>query len=60
MPRVNSALLSKNVNKTVRLVGSVLGLQGSQAVLEASDKGQVVVHLTPVRVPSAFDVKERS
>jgi hypothetical protein len=48
VPRVNSSLLARYPDKTVRLVGRVIGSEGSQVILEASDKGQVVVSLAPV------------
>ncbi|KAI8928452.1 replication factor A protein 3 [Entophlyctis helioformis] len=44
-PRVNSALLLKNVGKTVRIVGKVTSINSTNAILEASDKGQVTVML---------------
>jgi hypothetical protein len=46
--RINSSMLTKYLNKPVLLVGKVLGLQGNKAILESTDKGQVVVHLSMV------------
>ncbi|KAL2918834.1 hypothetical protein HK105_201668 [Polyrhizophydium stewartii] len=45
-PRINSALLQKNVGRPVRLVGKVIGLNATHAFIEASDRGQVNVQLT--------------
>ncbi|KAH6560709.1 hypothetical protein BASA50_005016 [Batrachochytrium salamandrivorans] len=46
-PRINSSLLHKNIGRTVRLVGRLTLVNSQQAVLEASDKGQVNVLLAP-------------
>ncbi|KAJ3039296.1 hypothetical protein HK097_002876, partial [Rhizophlyctis rosea] len=43
-PRVNSAHLANFRGKTVRLVGRVLAVNGSNAILEAGDQGQVTVN----------------
>ncbi|KAI9338750.1 hypothetical protein BDR26DRAFT_794191, partial [Obelidium mucronatum] len=45
--RVNSQTLSRNINKSVSLVGRVVSFAGSYAVVEACDGGQVNVHLVP-------------
>jgi len=45
-PRVNSALLKQNAGVIVRITGKILQHQGSQVILEASDHGQVNVHLS--------------
>ncbi|ORY47783.1 hypothetical protein BCR33DRAFT_657973 [Rhizoclosmatium globosum] len=47
MTRVNSAMLSQNVNKSVTLVGRVVSFAGSYCVVEACDGGQVQVLLVP-------------
>ncbi|EGF82169.1 hypothetical protein BATDEDRAFT_23547 [Batrachochytrium dendrobatidis JAM81] len=44
-PRINSSMLHKNVGRTVRLVGRISLLNAQQAILEASDKGQVNILL---------------
>ncbi|KAJ3281483.1 hypothetical protein HK104_011447 [Borealophlyctis nickersoniae] len=50
--RVNSSHLSEYRGKTVRLVGKVLQIHGTQAIVEACDEGQVTVHLSPAGVLS--------
>ncbi|KAG0043227.1 60S acidic ribosomal protein P1-alpha 3 [Gryganskiella cystojenkinii] len=45
--RVNSAMLQKHVTESVRLVGRVESQNGTYAVIQASDKGQVQVHMSP-------------
>ncbi|CDZ96329.1 RPA3 [Phaffia rhodozyma] len=44
-PRVNSALLNEYRGKTVRLTCKIIKLNGDTAVVEASDQGQVDLHL---------------
>ncbi|KAJ1967036.1 hypothetical protein H4R35_006829 [Dimargaris xerosporica] len=46
-PRVNSGMLPQYTNTSVRLVGKVLQVQGTKAVLEASDHGKVTIDLMP-------------
>ncbi|KAL7416412.1 replication factor A protein 3-domain-containing protein [Mrakia frigida] len=43
--RVNSAMLGDFRGKTVRLTAKVVKLNGDTAIVEASDKGQVDLHL---------------
>ncbi|KAG0206116.1 hypothetical protein BGX28_002369 [Mortierella sp. GBA30] len=45
-PRVNSAMLSQYVGQPVRFVGKIIEQNGTRAVMAASDKGQVHVHMT--------------
>ena len=47
-PRINSSMFSKYQNRNVRIVGRTIGIQGSEALMETSDKGQVTVHLSLV------------
>ncbi|ORY97765.1 replication factor A protein 3 [Syncephalastrum racemosum] len=44
-PRINSALREQYVDQTVRIIGKVSTFKDDMAVLETSDKGQVLVHL---------------
>ncbi|GAA5915881.1 hypothetical protein JCM6882_001748 [Rhodosporidiobolus microsporus] len=45
-PRVNAAKLAEcSAGQTVRLIGKVISLDDNQALLEASDGGQVTVKL---------------
>ncbi|KAF9352970.1 hypothetical protein BGX26_009245 [Mortierella sp. AD094] len=44
-PRVNSAMLSGKVGDTVRFVGKIIEQNGSRALMTASDKGQVEIHM---------------
>ncbi|KAF9109515.1 hypothetical protein BGX27_007544 [Mortierella sp. AM989] len=44
-PRVNSAMLSGQVGQTVRFVGKIIEQNGSRAIMTASDKGQVEIHM---------------
>lgn len=53
MSRVNSAQLAQHLHRTVRLVGRVLAQSaGGRVVVEASDQGQVTVHLGVGALPS--------
>ena len=65
--RVNSALLPKYTNRLVRIVGTLIGnmsiltsgLEGNRAVMETSDKGQVVIHTVPgsaLTQPGVYEV----
>ncbi|KAI7884151.1 replication factor A protein 3 [Mucor mucedo] len=44
-PRINSSLRDKYVGRTVRITGKLVSLSGNTAVIESTDKGQVLVHL---------------
>ncbi|BEJ18208.1 hypothetical protein CspHIS471_0704850 [Cutaneotrichosporon sp. HIS471] len=44
-PRVNSRYLSEHRGQTVRLVAKVTRLVGETATIEASDGGEIAVHL---------------
>ncbi|KDQ13292.1 hypothetical protein BOTBODRAFT_372308 [Botryobasidium botryosum FD-172 SS1] len=46
-PRVNSARMTSYLGQTVRLTVKVIKLQGSTALVETSDGGQVEVKLVP-------------
>ncbi|KAF8939497.1 replication factor A protein 3 [Dissophora ornata] len=43
--RVNSAMLGGLVGQTVRFVGRIIEQNGARAIMAASDKGQVEVHM---------------
>ncbi len=54
--RINSSLMPRYINKHVRLVGNLIGLEGQRAILETTDKGQVVIHTCQViSVPALAD-----
>ncbi|KAF9915978.1 hypothetical protein BX616_004930, partial [Lobosporangium transversale] len=44
-PRVNSAMLSAHIGKTVRFVGKIMEQNGTRAFMSAPDKGQVEIHM---------------
>ncbi|ORX39890.1 replication factor A protein 3 [Kockovaella imperatae] len=44
-PRINASLLAKYRGQTVRLPAKVVKIVGSTATVEASDGGQIGVHL---------------
>ncbi|KAF9971591.1 hypothetical protein BGZ73_005435 [Actinomortierella ambigua] len=44
-PRVNSAMLANHRDKNVRFVGKIINHNGERAVMQASDKGQVQIHM---------------
>ncbi|PVV04150.1 hypothetical protein BB560_001351 [Smittium megazygosporum] len=46
-PRINSSLLPKYVDTTVRIVGKVQEHRGTSVILQASDKKPVTVELSP-------------
>ncbi|KAG0299266.1 hypothetical protein BGZ98_010191 [Dissophora globulifera] len=43
--RVNSAMLSGMVGQTVRFVGKIIEQNGTRALMTASDKGRVDIHM---------------
>ncbi|KAK1925038.1 replication factor A protein 3 [Papiliotrema laurentii] len=45
-PRINSRLLNKYQGQTVRLTAKVVNVNGDTATVEASDGGQIGVHLS--------------
>ncbi|RHZ82193.1 hypothetical protein Glove_112g44 [Diversispora epigaea] len=57
-PRINSTLLSKYRNEVVRLIGRVKESSKNSAVLEASDKGQIRILLSPETILQANKIVE--
>lgn len=45
-PRINSRLLSQYKGQTIRLTAKVLKLSGDTATVQASDGGEIGVHLS--------------
>lgn len=53
-PRVNFEMLSEYIGKTVRLVGKVESVEGTDLKLRAADEGIVTVHLSDAAPSQAF------
>ncbi|KAF9408103.1 hypothetical protein BGZ94_002448 [Podila epigama] len=44
-PRVNSSMLGNYIGQPIRFVGKIVEQNGTTAVMSASDKGQVQIHM---------------
>lgn len=49
-PRISSRFINAYINRTVMVVGKVIQLRGSEALIDAD--GQIQVNLNPVRIKS--------
>ncbi|KJE95923.1 hypothetical protein CAOG_06315 [Capsaspora owczarzaki ATCC 30864] len=57
-PRVNNSMLAANVDRFVRLVGTVMKINQSTVTIRTSDKGETIVHTNSNAVYAEGDVIE--